>query len=213
LKFELVDAAVAGTQFMTSRQGRAVYDLIVQQKLGRVLELGFAHGKSTCYLAAAADELGGDAHVVTIDRAGVLKREPNIHELLDRCGLRARVTPVVADTSYTWELMTLLDRDPRPRFDFAYIDAGHTWDVTGFGFFLVDLLLAPGGWMIFDDLDWTYASSPSMRDRPDVRRLPEDQRTTPQVRKVFELLVRDHPGYVEAYEKAGWGWARKALTP
>jgi predicted O-methyltransferase YrrM len=206
VKFEDLDPIVAGTKFMSSTQGRIAYEFIVGQKLRRVLELGFAHGKSTCYLAAAVDELGDDGHVLTVDRADALDREPNIHELLDRCGLRHRVTPVIAETSYTWELMKLLDRDPQPRFDFAYIDAGHTWDVTGFGFFLVDRLLAPGGWILFDDLDWTLASSPTMRER----RIPEEQRSTPQVRKVFELLVQTHPGYVEVHERDDWGWARKA---
>jgi predicted O-methyltransferase YrrM len=208
VKFEEVNRLVAGTKYMSSTQGRLVYEFLVGQKLGRVLELGFAHGKSTCYLAAAADELGGDAHVLTMDRVGVLDREPNIHQLLERCGLANRVTPVIAETSYTWELMKLLDRDPQPRFDFAYIDAGHTWDVTGFGFLLVDRLMAPGGWVLFDDLDWTLASSPTMRER----RIPEEQRTMPQVRKVFELLVRTHPDYEEVHERDGWGWARKSAA-
>jgi predicted O-methyltransferase YrrM len=210
VRFEDVDRLVAGTKYMSSRQGQLVYEFLVGQKLGRVLELGFAHGKSTCYLAAAADELGGDAHVLTMDRKGVLDREPNLHQLLDRCGLADRVTPVIAETSYTWELMKLLERDPQPRFDFAYIDAGHTWDVTGFGFLLVDRLMAPGGWVLFDDLDWTLATSPALRDAPETRRLPEEQRTAPQVRKVFELLVRTHPDYVEVHERDGWGWARKS---
>jgi predicted O-methyltransferase YrrM len=76
VKFEDVDAAVAGTRFMTSPQGRAVHNFIVEKNLGRVIELGFAHGKSTCYLAAAADELGGNAHVLTIDRTAAMDRTP-----------------------------------------------------------------------------------------------------------------------------------------
>lgn len=210
MKFEDVDAAVVGTKFMSTRQGRTVYRFIVENKLARVLELGFAHGKSTCYLAAAADELGGDAHVMTMDLATAIERKPNIHQLLDRCRLAARVTPVFAQTSYTWELMKLLERDPQPRFDFVYIDGGHTWDVTGFGFLLVDRLMASGGWVLFDDLDWTLAKSPSQMANPRIMKLPQEQLTTPQVRKVFELLVRTHPGYVDAYESEGLGWARKS---
>lgn len=118
MKFDDVDAAVAGTGFMTSAQGRKVYEFIVENNLGRVLELGFAHGKSTCYLAAAADELGGNAHVLTIDRTAAMARTPNIHQLLETCGLTERVTPVVAVTSYTWELMKILERDPQPRVRF-----------------------------------------------------------------------------------------------
>jgi predicted O-methyltransferase YrrM len=209
VKFDDVDAAVAGTGFMTSAQGRKVYEFIVESNLGRVLELGFAHGKSTCYLAAAADELGGNAHVLTIDRTAAMARTPNIHQLLETCVLTERVTPVVAVTSYTWELMKILERDPQPRFDFVYIDGGHTWDVTGYGFLLVDRLLAPGGWVLFDDLDWTLAASPSLANSAWVVSLSTEERTTPQARKVFQLLVQTHPEYDHVREHDGWGWARK----
>ncbi|WP_129662647.1 class I SAM-dependent methyltransferase [Phytoactinopolyspora endophytica] len=209
MKFDDVEEVIAGVQYMKTHQGRLVYDFLVENKLGRILELGFAHGKSTCYFAAAADEIGGDSHVLTFDRDSARRRSPNIHELLERTGLSDRATPVYAETSYTWELMKLLDQDPQPTFDFAYIDGGHTWDVSGFAFFLVDLLLEPGGWVLFDDLDWTLGGSKHMRKQPWVKELPEEQRSTPQVRKVFELLVKPHPGYVEVEEHDGWGWARK----
>lgn len=212
MKFDEVDAAVTGVQYMKTHQGRQVYDFIVEHKLGRVLELGFAHGKSSCYLGAAVDELGGQAHVLTIDKLNARDRSPNIHQLLDKTGLADRVTPVFAETSYTWELLKLIEQEPQPRFDFAYIDAGHTWDVTGFGFYLVDRLMAPGGWVLFDDLDWTIAKSQGLRGKSWAEQLPEEQRTTAQVRKVFELLVRTHPDYVDVHEKNGWGWARKRPT-
>lgn len=209
MKFDQVDAAVAGTRFMSSKQGRTMYDFIIKHHLPRVLELGFAYGKSSCYFAAAVDELG-DGHVLTMDRTDALDRKPNIHELLKKSGLTEHVTPVFAHTSFTWELMKLLEQDPQPQFDFVYIDGGHTWDVTGYAFMLVDRLLAPGGWVVFDDLNWTLAGSPSTRDSGWVKKLSEDERTTPQVRKVFELLVETHPGYVDVRERNGWGWARKA---
>lgn len=209
MRFDDVDAAIAGVPFMKSAQGRQVYDLIVEHRLRQVLELGFAHGKSTCYLAAAVDELGGGGQVLTIDKRSAVGRSPNIHQLLDKCGLADRVTPVFAETSFTWELMRLLDQEPQPRFDFVYLDGGHTWDVTGYGFFLVDRLLNPGGWLLFDDLDWTIAGSRALQNSAWANQLPADQRTTAQVRKVFELLVHTHPSYVEIYEQDGWGWARK----
>lgn len=212
MNFDDVDSAVAGVQYMKTAQGRQVYDFLIQHKLHRVLELGFAHGKSTCYLAAAVDELGPGGHVLTLDKPSALQRSPHIHELLEKVGLTERVTPVFCETSYTWELMKLLEQDPQPRFDFAYIDAGHTWDVTGFGFFLVDRLLAPGGWLLFDDLNWTIAASQGLRNVSWAQKLPEEQRTAQQVRKVFELLVRTHPDYDEVYERGGWGWARKRHT-
>jgi predicted O-methyltransferase YrrM len=209
MKFEAVDALLQKTPFMTSRQGRILYDFILEHRLGRIIELGFAHGKSSCYFAAVADELGGDAHVTTMDRTTAVNREPNIDQLLERCGLTSRVTPVFSHTSFTWDLMKMLERDPAPRFDFAYLDGGHSWDTTGYGFFLVDRLLVPGGWMVFDDLDWTFGGAKRTSQLPKVQRMLEEERTTPQVRKVFELLVQTHPGYTDLHEKDGWGWARK----
>lgn len=208
MRFADVDRHLGGVQYMSSEQGRTVYDFIIANRLPRVLELGFAHGKSSCYFAAAADEI--DGHLTTIDRPAARKREPNIDQLLERCGLTERVTPVYAKGSFTWELMKLLEQDPQPRFDFAYLDAGHTWDVTGFGFFLVDRLLAPGGWMLFDDLKWTIAASEGLKDSEHAKKLPQEQRTTPQVGKVFDLLVRTQPGYVNVRQKGNWGWAQKS---
>jgi hypothetical protein len=40
--------------------------------------------------------------------------------------------------------------------------------------------------------------------------MPERERTTPQVRRIFELLVRGNPAFAEAYESDGWGFAVKA---
>lgn len=212
MKFEDVNERVAGTKFMSSEQGRQIYDFVIEHEIRHVLELGFAHGKSSCYFAAALDEVGGDAHLLTMDLPAAQRRSPNITEMLERCGLSDRVTPVYSETSYTWEIKKLLDESPEPRFDFAYIDGGHTWDETGFGFFLVDKLLRPGGWMLFDDLDWTLGGSERMRSKPWVQKLPADQRDSPQVRDVFELLVATHPGYTDVHEDGPWGWARKSTS-
>ena len=97
-------------------------------------------------------------------------------------------------------------------FDFCYIDGAHSWDADGFAFFLVDRLLVRNGWVLFDDLDWTYRS---MEARYGVnvpawlRRIPEEERNTRQVRKVWELLVKRHPEYGEFREEGQRGFARK----
>ena len=63
--------------------------------------------------------------------------------------------------------------------------------------------------ILFDDLDWTYAKSPSQKDSPHVKRKPEEEKTTPQVRKVFELLVKPHPSYHFFSENKGQGYTYK----
>ena len=48
-----------------------------------------------------------------------------------------------------------------------------------------------------------------MKDDASVRSLPEEEKATPQMMKVFSLLVFQHPGYSHHRVKQGWGWAWK----
>src|SRR5438270_13885352 len=82
-----------------------------------------------------------------------------------------------------------------PCLDFCFIDGGHTWETDGFAFFLVDRLLRPGRWIVLDDIEWSFADSPSLRDTERVWAMTEDESTEHQVRKVVDLLVRTTPGY------------------
>ena len=95
-------------------------------------------------------------------------------------------------------------------FDFCYLDGGHTWAVTGFHFFLMEHLIAPGGWLLFDDIRWSFATS-THKNKAWVQNLTEEERTTCQVGKVWELLVKPHPGFFNFNEQHNWAWCQKRL--
>jgi predicted O-methyltransferase YrrM len=209
MKLAEVTQKVAGIPYMSSEQGEVITRLILTHRLRRILELGFHHGVSTCYLAAALDELGG-GRLTTIDLEEARTHTPSAEDLLTDLGLRHLVTLHYEPTSYLWRLMKMLDAEPVPQFDLAYIDGAHTWATDGFAFLLVDRLLAPGGWIVFDDLDWTFDASPAWKDTAMVRDMPIDERTTPQVRKVYELLVKTHGAYDELEVRGDWALARKS---
>ncbi len=209
MEFDRVAAIVDGVPHMTLRQGRAVYDFVVRERPAQVLELGFASGVSTCYLAAALEEVGDTGRVVTVDIPDALTRSPDIHQLLEQTGLAHLVDIRIDPTSYTWELKRMLEQPVRPSFDFVFLDGAHTWDVDALAFLLVDGLVAPGGWVLFDDLDWTLAGSPSMAAVDWVQALPVERQKAQQVRAVVELLVRSGD-YDEVIERDGWAWARKS---
>jgi predicted O-methyltransferase YrrM len=158
---------------------------------------------------AAALASGGKGRMLTIDLLSAKHNEPNIEELLNRVGERSRVDIVYEPTSYTWRLMRLLQENPAPRFDLCYLDGAHDWFVDGFAFFLVDRLLRPNGWIVFDDLDWTYAMSPALGHTDRVKHMPEDERTTPQIRLVYDLLVKTHPNYHNFRDEGEWAFAQK----
>ena len=201
-------------QLTTPDEGKELYDFVLQQRPEGILELGFAHGSSTAYIAAAVLELGGDARVTSIDRDDARERVPNAETVLRRLGLDERVDLVYANTSYTWELMKLIqaqtsNAETQPLFDFAFIDGAHTWETDGLAFFLVDKLLRPGGFILFDDVHWTFANSPALKNTDKVRRMPEDERTTPQVMMVVSLLALQHPSYGNLRVSGNWAWIQK----
>lgn len=212
MKLEEIKTKVEGIPHMTVQQAHAITDVIMENKFQNILELGFRHGVSTCYMAGALDTLGG-GNIVTIDLQYTRELKPNIESLLGDLGLSKYVTVCYEQTSYIWKLMKLIEENDSPRFDFCYLDGAHDWYTDGFAFFLVDRLLKPGGLIIFDDLDWTYDTSPALKDTPKVLKMPEDEKSTPQIRKVYELLVKQHPSYNKFSEKEGWAFAYKSNEP
>ncbi|NOY06795.1 MAG: class I SAM-dependent methyltransferase, partial [Chlorobi bacterium] len=210
MTFDQVVRHVGTVPHMTPERGKLLYEFLRRHQPEKALELGFAHGTSSCYIAAAMQE-NGSGRLLTIDHERARDRDPDIFSLLERTGLGAFVEPVFCGRSYTWELMKLLDKYTvdgctEPVFDFVFIDGGHTWDSDGFAFLLVDRLLKPGGWVLFDDVLWTPSQS---EGEPWVEQLTMEERTTAHIDKVFKLLVIPHGGYQDIHFDGTWAWARK----
>ncbi len=193
---------------MNFNQALEITSFIHSNKLSNILELGFAHGVSSCYIAGILDEMK-TGHLTTIDRKSAQNRQPNIETLLTQLGLSSLVTIHYEPNSYNWKLMKLIEEHPTPIFDFCYIDGAHDWYTDGFAFFLVDKLLVPGGWILFDDVSWTFNTSPTMKNSERVKKMPSDERDTAQVKKVYELLVKNHPQYHNFMVKGDWAYAQK----
>jgi predicted O-methyltransferase YrrM len=211
MNIEKIRQRVDGIPHMTFAQAQVMTSVLLENKFQSLLELGFRHGVSTCYMAGALDERGMGS-IVTIDLATARDAKPSVDELLADLKLSKYVTVYYEPTSYIWRLMHLLEEASTPRFDFCYIDGAHDWATDGFAFFLVDRLLQPGGLIIFDDIDWTYQSSPALKNTEKVRIMPHDERSTPQVRKIYELLVKPHPGYSDFMVIGEWAYARKRVV-
>src|ERR1019366_10029773 len=163
MRFDDVQKIVGNVPIMPPWQGKILYDFILTSGRKHILELGFAHGTSTCYMAAALDE-AGEGTIVTIDNLTARECKPDITSLLEQTQLGSFVTSIFTETSYTWELKRFIEKQTLnnhviPLFDFCFIDGAHAWETDGLAFFLVEKLLMPGGWVLFDDLDWTFAGS------------------------------------------------------
>lgn len=179
---------------MNIQQAQFLDDFIKHNNLSNLLELGFAHGVSSCYFASILKDMD-KGHLVTIDNTSAKTRNPNIKQLLERVGLKEYVTYYFESVSYNWRLMKLIEETDEPIFDFCYIDGAHDWYNDGFAFILVDKLLKPGGWILFDDYNWSFASSPSISNSPKVLAMSKEEQETPQIQKVYDILVKNHPNY------------------
>jgi predicted O-methyltransferase YrrM len=172
-------------------------------------------------MAAALDEMRHGT-ITSVDLTSA-QYSPSAEEQLASLKLERFVQIFRMQTGYTWflhdEIRRLTgDRICQPKFDLCIIDGPKNWTIDGCAFFLVDKLLKPGGWLIFDDFDWTYAWADCRRTSTDGithRLLSEDERTTPQIREVFELLVEQHPSYSNfvLHESTGWAMAQKVSSP
>jgi predicted O-methyltransferase YrrM len=202
---------------MSAEQGRLVYDHVRTTRPAEVLELGTAHGVGAAYLAGALTD-NGSGRLTTVDFAGAAY-DPPPEALLARAGVTERVRIVREFSSYTWwlkeQVQARSDRDGNvePLYDFVYLDGAKNWTIDGLAVVLVEKLLRPGGWLLMDDLDWTYAQDPGREATDGIvhRELSEAERTQPHLRAVFELIVAQHPAFTDVrVQDEWWGWARKA---
>jgi predicted O-methyltransferase YrrM len=207
MKLELLQSRLEGIPHTTPARGAVLYNSVLQNRYFKCLELGFAHGVGTAYIAGALDEIGA-GRITAVDRKAALKRIPRADELLTSLSLRHRAELIYGESSYTWFLLDRIEQKDMT-FDFCFLDGSHTWETDGFALLLVERVLESGGMIFLDDLNWTIASSPTLANRPEFLKLPERERTTPQVRKVFELLVKGNTAFSTIYEKDGCGFAIK----
>lgn len=208
--FEKIIQYVGSIPHMPPERGKIIYEFVRATKPRRVLELGFAHGTSSCYIAAALEE-NNFGSMLTIDHVRAQNREPNIHQLLEKTNLSPFVEARFCERTYNWELMKLIDQQTKdglitPIFDFVFIDGGHTWDSDGFAFLLIDRLLRQDGWVLFDDVLWTPLESEGEKW---VAEMPKEERNIAHIEKVFSLLVTTHPDYHNFKFDGAWAWAQK----
>jgi len=213
MKFEEIENHLRGIPHTPPEDGKVLYNFVLENKISNILELGFQHGVSTNYFAAALDELGS-GKILTIDREIARNESPNINELSKKTALDKYIEVIFANTSYIWELRKLIKHnienpDKAKLFDFCFIDGAHSFETDGFAFLLVDKLLNDGGIILFDDINWSYASSPTLKDTDFVKQMSNEERNAEQINDVLNLLVADNPNYEILEIRNRWAWIQK----
>ena len=204
---------------ISRHNGRILYDHVRTTRPEGVLELGTAHGVSGAYIAAAL-EANGHGQLTTVDSSAFFGWEsPTPQELLASLGLRHRVVLDRSYSTYTWFLKEEIEArtdehgNCDPAYDFCFLDGSKNWSTDGLAVFLIEKLLRPGGWLLLDDLDWTFSGlggKAQMHYWVALPHLTERELREPHMRAVFDLILRQHPAFGDFRIQDGtWGWARK----
>lgn len=216
MKFSDVAEIVGEIPYTSPEKGKIFYDFVLANKPEQCVELGFAHGTSSCYIAAALHELGR-GRLTAVDLDSSVDRNPNIEALLKATGLEAHVTVVREKAGYNWFLKKKIEEQTRdglcqPLYDYCFIDGAKNWTIDGFAFFLVDKLLKEGAWLQFDDYSWTYEhhearTGKNVSDGIDHGALSDDELREPHIKAIFHDLVMQHPHYANfrvADDRLAW---------
>jgi hypothetical protein len=171
--------------------GRTLYEFVVANNLSVGLEIGFCPGIPTVYLAGAIDALGAGM-LTSVFQKDHSREGYDVRGALMRTGLDRLVTVYEGPGSYSWRLMTMLREGHFEQYDFCMISGGHTWSEVGFACCLAERMLKPRGWMLLDNIDFSFRES-RLKNRKWVRIKQEDEQTTCQVQRVSELLLRQNP--------------------
>lgn len=100
--------------------------------------------------------------------------------------------------SYNWNLSNLVlqmrEKNLPGIFDAVYLDGAHNLLHDGLAICLLKELIKDGGYLILDDLFWSYAKSPTMREYG-FKNFPKEQAEDRQVFRAQELFLTNDPNW------------------
>jgi glycosyltransferase involved in cell wall biosynthesis/predicted O-methyltransferase YrrM len=149
---------------------RRYADLIVRERIERVLEIGTLFGFSTLFLAGALAQTGGELDTIDIRFAKRTWSDgqeiEDIHEVAERlvgeAGLGDRVTFHEGDSNGVLARLIEAGR----RYGFALIDGSHRFEVALLDFIGVDRMLEVGGYLAMDDVGANVSSKEGLSGGP-----------------------------------------------
>lgn len=184
-------------QVAVSSSNDATLDFIRQTSCRSIAEIGIYKGHTTL---ALAEFLNGEGELHIFDYED---RVEDVEQKVRAAGfsnIRAFGSSYKLLDSYNWNLGKLLEKHKAPIYDYIFIDGAHTWAVDALTTFLADQLLKPGGYLDFDDYEWTLEQSPSLKPSafPLTGKLyTAEQISTKQVKMIIDIIVRRNSCYRE----------------
>ena len=134
---------------ITAEEGALLQELIAKKCPAISLEVGLAFGVSALFICEALSKVEGKRHIVIDPWQGAGFGNVGLRNL-EEAGFGGMID--FREQKSHIALPELAAEGAR--IDFAFIDGFHTFDHVLLDFFYVDLLLRPGGIVVFDDVEW-----------------------------------------------------------
>lgn len=123
--------------------------------------------------------------------------------------VKAKVIPCANTTRrfdcYSWSLMKLYKERGKEAFlDLVYLDGAHTFFHDAPTVCMLKKLIKKGGILVLDDMDWSFAVSPTCNPKvnPSVlEQYTEEQIETAQIAIVADMFLTDDPEWLEDIER------------
>jgi len=160
-------------------------EILVKVDAPVIYEIGVGVGATTLPVAKKMDNRGA---------LFLFSRQKDVQELAtDLRGLGydnvndTWGSPTRTYSGYHFELARGFVAGVLPQFDLAYIDGGHVFHLDAPAACILKELCKPGGYMVFDDWNWSLAKSPTMN--PEVRPATATEYDIEQINQSHVQLV------------------------
>lgn len=103
--------------------------------------------------------------------------------------------------SFCWNLgKQVLDKNNNEGlFDLVYLDGAHSFLFSGLASALLKMLIKDGGFIIFDDLHWSYGNSPDRNPKvfPEIlQQYTQEQVDTLQIQMVVDIFMKNDKNWI-----------------
>ncbi|HBG99053.1 MAG: class I SAM-dependent methyltransferase [Rhodobacteraceae bacterium] len=160
-------------------------------------EIGVGIGATTVEMLKVMDGVG-ELHLFDYeDRVADLIRDIETRGISKGVKLIPHGNGRQTFNSYAWELATMAfslksKGLPLEMFDFVYLDGAHSFHHDAPACVTLKDMVRPGGYIVFDDMYWTFNKSPVMnpQKKPSITKdYSDDQLDRPHVELVVEVFM------------------------
>ena len=127
----------------------------------------------------------------------------DLRRLQVKCSLHARGNSTKIYDSYNWNLSEMLleieEQEKEGVFDVVYLDGAHSLAFDGLACCLLKQLLKKDGYIIIDDIDWSYKRAYTDRSNSAFERYTEEQIADCQIKRVINIFMRNDENFREIF--------------